>query len=86
MTKPVETAMTKTFGELRKRALAKAGVTDHFAFREISRAHDEFWERINAVEYQRGYGPEYLKPGTPALCEMKLLTAREFEEWLADRP
>ncbi len=77
-----EDERSKTFGELRKLALAKAGVTDHFAFRDLSSEHDAFWERINSVEYERGYTPDYTEPGTPALCDMKLLTADELAQWV----
>lgn len=75
-----------TFGELRKRAMAKNGVNDFFAFREISPAHDAFWDEMNAVEYERGYTPDYAKPGTPALCDMDLLDPEEFQAWLARCP
>jgi hypothetical protein len=77
---------TRTFGELRREALKKAGVADHFAFRALSAKHDAFWERLNADEYGRGYTPEYQKPGSPALCDMALLDEAEFQRRLSACP
>ncbi len=73
---------TRTFAELRKWAFEKAGVSNHIAFNKLGSDYVQYWEGINDAEFRRGYVPgEYEKPGTPALCEMRLLTEKEFAEW-----
>ena len=75
----------KTFGSLKDMVLRKAGVRDHFKFNEISEAHRAFWEKLNRIEYDRGYvAGEYEKPGTPALCDMELLSEEEFQALLKE--
>jgi len=72
-----------TVEKLREIVMGKAGVTDMFAFRCLSRRHNAFWDEMNEVEFQRGYVPEeYEKPDTPALFEMELLTEEEFAQWV----
>ena len=74
-----------TFRELREAVMKRAKVRNRFSFRKISPAHDDFWNKMNAVEYDRGYKPgENEKPDTPALCDMNLLTKVEFNKWLKD--
>ena len=75
-----------TFRELRMVVLERAGtLNDHFAFRRLSLAHAAYWDKINAVEFERGYDHEkYIKPGSPSLCDMDLLTPEEFEVWVAE--
>lgn len=75
-----------TFGTVRAQVLAKAKVRNHFEYLQLGSAHAAFWERINAVEYARGYTPEYLKPGTPGLCDMDLLTDAELLDWVSRAP
>lgn len=73
---------THTFAQLRKWALAEAKVSDHFAFRKLGPSYETYWEGMNHDEYRRGYvAGEYEKPGSPALCDMTLLTQREFSNW-----
>lgn len=73
----------KTFGQLRKAVMRKAGTKDMFEFRQMSPAHNAFWDEMNDVEFERGYvRDEYERPGTPALYNMKLLTNKEYKEWL----
>lgn len=73
-----------TFGKLRKVVLTRVGTpNDHFKFMELSPQHREFWNRINEVEFNRGYvRGVYESPGTPAFCDMDLLTDVEFQEWI----
>lgn len=74
-----------TFEVLREYVIRKAGVKNHFEFIRLSNSHRDFWERINEIEFQRGYKrEEYEKPGAPALCEMNLLTQDELESWKQD--
>lgn len=73
---------TRTFKELRVWAVEMAGVSNHFDFCRLGPDYKNFWDKINCVEFDRGYDPvEYIKPDTPALWQMKLLTDEEFEEW-----
>ena len=74
----------RTFGELKKAVLKKAGTPNNFfAFRLISGNHNSFWDEMNEEEYRRGYvRGEYEKPGSPALCEMRLLTQKEFDDYI----
>lgn len=72
-----------TFGALKDAVLRRARVRDHFDLRGLSPAHGAFWDQMNRVEYERGYTPDYVKPGTPELCAMDLLTDEEFADWLA---
>lgn len=75
----------KTFRSLKEMVLRKAGVRSHFEFNELSEAHRAFWEKLNQIEYNRGYVPgEYEKPETPALCDMELLSEEEFQELLEE--
>ena len=78
-----------TFGKLRETVLKEAGIKEEegiagmFRFRSMHDAYDEFWERMNTVEWQRGYRPGYYeRSDTPALCQMDLLTQEEFDEWV----
>lgn len=73
-----------TFGKLRKVVLTRSGMpNNHFRFVELSEQHREFWNRINEVEFDRGYvRGVYERLGTPALCDMDLLTDAEFQEWI----
>lgn len=73
-----------TFGELRRVVLTRAGTpNNHFRFVELSDQHHKFWNRINEVEFDRGYvHGVYECPDTPALCDMDLLTDVEFREWI----
>jgi hypothetical protein len=73
-----------TFGELRKYVLRASGVKNHFEFCDLSPKHRNFWEKINDVEYKRGYSEEYLKPESPALCEMNLLSKEELQSWIKE--
>lgn len=71
-----------TFQELRDWVLGQAKVNSHFKLIRLSDEHRKFWDDINDIEYRRGYVPgEYEKPGTPALCDMRLLTEDELAEW-----
>ena len=75
----------KTFGELKKEVLRLSGSSDHFQFIQTSQAYREFWKKMNKVEYELGYvHGEYEKPGTPALCEMELLSETEYLKWIED--
>lgn len=74
-----------TFGDLKDEVLERAGVKSHFDLFVISPAFKDFWEKLNRMEYDRGYVPgEYEKPGSPALCEMDLLTDEEFAKLLKE--
>jgi hypothetical protein len=75
-----------TFGSLREVVLLRAGTPgNHFEFTRLSRKHSEFWDKINKVEFDRGYTPGvYEQPDSPALCGMELLTEDEFQEWLVE--
>ncbi len=69
-----------TFGDLKNLVLKRAGTSNHFDFIEISEAHRDFWDKLNTIEFDRGYVPgEYEKSGTPALRQMDLLTDEEFQ-------
>lgn len=71
-----------TFEELRNWALKITGKPLHFDFITLGREYAKFWNDINQIESERGLDiEEYVKPGTPALCEMMLLKDKEFEEW-----
>lgn len=73
-----------TFGQLRSEVLKRTG-SNMFSFRKLSEEHNDFWNRMNDVEYQRGYKRgEYEQPGTPALCDMDLLSKSEFDRWLQE--
>ncbi|OGG57747.1 hypothetical protein A2765_04930 [Candidatus Kaiserbacteria bacterium RIFCSPHIGHO2_01_FULL_56_24] len=72
----------RTFGELKAWALEQAGVSNHFEFRDLGENYATYWEGMNRAEFDRGYvHGEYEKPDTPALCDMKLLTEKEFRDW-----
>jgi hypothetical protein len=73
-----------TFAELRKYVLRASDVKNHIAFCELSPRHRNFWEKINHVEYKRGYSEDYLRPGSPALCEMNLLSEEELQTWIKE--
>ncbi|OGZ96908.1 MAG: hypothetical protein A3I44_01085 [Candidatus Sungbacteria bacterium RIFCSPLOWO2_02_FULL_51_17] len=74
-----------TFGDLRLRIIRRSRAKDHFEFIALSDVHRDFWNKMNAVEYRRGYRPgEYERPGSPALCEMELLTKEEMRGWMEE--
>ncbi|MFA5831624.1 MAG: hypothetical protein WC878_07405 [Candidatus Paceibacterota bacterium] len=73
---------TRTFGELRSFVLARTNSENHFVFCRMGKKYEEFWSDMNGLEYDRGYDKEeYEKKGSPALCDMKLLTESEFDVW-----
>jgi len=83
MAKERQADWTRTFGELRRWVLEKAKVPNHFGFNYLGESYRDYWSEMNEVESRRGYDPvEYAKPGSPALCDMKLLTEKEFMEWV----
>ena len=73
----------RTFGQLKVEVLAVASANDHFELIRLSAAHRNFWERMNRMEYDRGYvHEEYIKPGSPCLCDMELLDQPEYDRLL----
>lgn len=72
-----------TFGKLRELVHNEANTKgDHFVFRSLGKEYADFWDEVNEAEYKHGYTPDYLNPGTPALCDMDLLTESEFNMWV----
>ena len=72
-----------TFGQLRKAVLQKASVKDHYEFMRTSDEHFVFWNEMNEVEFRRGYvRGVYERSGSPALCDLELLTETEYADWL----
>jgi hypothetical protein len=73
-----------TSGKLKDEVIKKTGVSDYFAFRRLSEAHADFWDKVNGAEFVRGYSEKYLEPGSLALHDMDLLTEEEYRTWLED--
>lgn len=71
-----------TFGQLKKAVIKHAEVKDLFDFRNISPAHNSYWDRMNAAEYSEGYDQgSYSDPNSPTLCDMELLSQNEYQNW-----
>jgi hypothetical protein len=80
----VSEALQRSVLDVKLQVLQEAGVADHFQFNRLSRAHGDFFSKLNRIGSDRGASHEPGDPFPPDVDEAAKLTDEEAEALVAE--